>query len=61
MALFLGCRQFNLNTIHSVDAVDEQDQDEDECDLNSISTSSEYILQDIDLHAILQFRYQWIP
>lgn len=61
MALFLGRRQLNLNTIHSVDTVDEQDQDEDECDLNSISTSSAYNMQNIDLHAILQFRYQRIP
>lgn len=61
MALFLGCRQLNLNTIDSVDAVDEQDQDEDECNLNSVSTSSAYNIQAIDLHAILQFRYQRIP
>ena len=60
MALFLGCRQLNLNTIHSVDAVDEQDQDEDEGDLKAISTSSAFSIQDIDLHAILQFRYQRI-
>lgn len=61
MALFLGCRQLNLNTIHPVDAVDEQDQDEDEGDLEAISTSSAFNMQDIDLHAILQFSYQRIP
>lgn len=61
MALFLSCRQFNLNTIYSVDAVDEQDQDEDESDLNSVSTTSAYNTRTVDLHAILQFRYQWIP
>lgn len=61
MPLFLGCRQLNLNTIHPVDAVDEQDQDEDEGDLKAISTSSAFNMQDIDLHAILQFSYQRIP
>lgn len=61
MALFLSCRELNLNTIYAVDTVDEQDQDEDECDLNSVSTTSAYKIQIIDLHAILQFRYQRIP
>lgn len=61
MALFLSCRELNLNTIYTIDTVDEQDQDEDECDLNSVSTTSAYKIQTIDLHAILQFRYQRIP
>lgn len=42
MALFLSCRELNLNTIYTIDTVDEQDQDEDECDLNSVSTTSVY-------------------
>lgn len=61
MAFFLSCRELNLNTIYAVDTVDEQDQDEDECDLSSVSTASVYNIQTIDLHAILQFRYQRIP
>lgn len=61
MAFFLSCRELNLNTIYAVDTVDEQDQDEDECDLSSVSTASLYNIQTIDLHAILQFRYQRIP
>lgn len=61
MALFLRCRELNLNTIYTVDTVDEQDQDEDECDLSSVSTTSAYKIPTIDLHAILQFRYQRIP
>lgn len=61
MAFFLSCRQLNLNTIYSVNAVDEQDQDEDESDLDPVSTISAYNIRTADLHAILQFRYQWIP
>lgn len=40
----LGLRELKLHAIDSVDAVDKEDENEDER----------------DLHAILQFGYEWI-
>lgn len=42
--LVLGLRQLNLNAVDTIDAVDEQDQDEDEG----------------DLQAVLEFGDQWV-
>lgn len=34
--LVSGSRELDLDTVHAVDAIDEQDQDENECDLHPV-------------------------